>query len=368
MVIRLVSRHTQETQADCMRVLSQQSITWERDIEGSIVIYDCPEGMYENPVATGSYSGNVIKCIAVSKNVAGTGLAQNLITELVNELHLLGRDHLFLFTKPENRRIFAELGFHHIATVHNLVTLMENDPRGLKDYLRSLAEFRIGNEGASLSSGCTTSLPVSAIVVNCNPFTLGHRAIIKQAASESSVLYVFVVTEDSSEFRTEDRLRLVRLGVQELANVRVIPAGSYVISRQTFPSYFLKSEKIVQESHARLDCTIFKDSIAPALGITCRYIGEEPFCPVTRNYNEVLAELLPLAGIECRIIPRFAHAGRAVSASDVRRLFVMGDMPGVRALVPDCTYDFLNSGAADYALQRIFGDLHGQQAHVWGSD
>ena len=360
MVIRLVSRHTPETQADCMQVLSSQSITWERDIEGSVIIYDCPEGLYENPVATGSFSGNVIKCVAVTKNFAGTGLAQNLITELVNELHQQGRDHLFLFTKPDNQRIFAELGFYHIATVPNLVTLMENDPRGLQNYLHALASFRIEQTDARL--------PVSAIVVNCNPFTLGHRAIIEQASKESSVLYVFVVTEDSSEFRTEDRLRLVRLGMQDLANVQVIPAGSYVISRQTFPSYFLKSEKIVQESHARLDCTIFRDSIAPALDITCRYIGEEPFCPVTRNYNAVLAELLPPAGIECRIIPRFAHAGRAVSASDVRRLFVMGDMPGVRALVPDCTYEFLSSSAADYALKSIFRDLHGPQAHAGGSD
>ncbi len=360
MVIRLVSRHTQETLADCMQVLSSQSITWERDIEGSVIIYDCPAGMHEHPVATGSYSGDVIKCIAVAKDLAGTGLAQTLITELVNELHLQGRDHLFLFTKPENRRIFAELGFYHIATVPNLVTLMENDPRGLQDYLRALAGLRLGQTDVRL--------PASAIVVNCNPFTLGHRAIIEQAARESSMLFVFVVTEDSSEFRTEDRLRLVRLGVRDLANVQVIPAGSYVISRQMFPSYFLKSEKIVQESHARLDCTIFRDSIAPALGITCRYIGEEPFCPVTRNYNTVLAELLPLAGIECRIIPRFAKSGRAVSASDVRRLFVMGDMPGVRALVPDCTYEFLSSGAADYALERIFHDLHGPQAHTWGSD
>jgi [citrate (pro-3S)-lyase] ligase len=351
-----------------MRVLSQQAISWERDIEGSVIIYDCPEGMYENPVATGSYSGDVIKCIAVAKDSTGVGMAQKLITELVNELHQMGRDHLFLFTMPENRRIFSELGFYHIATVQSLVTLMENDPRGLQDYLRTLVNFRIGQEETLSVAKTHSQLPVSAIVVNCNPFTLGHRAIIEQAAKESSALYIFVVTEDSSEFRTEDRLRLVRLGVQDLANVRVIPAGSYVISRQTFPSYFLKSEKIVQESHARLDCTIFRDSIAPVLGITRRYIGEEPFCPVTRNYNAVLAELLPVAGIECRIIPRFAHADRAISASDVRRLFVMGDMPGVRALVPGCTFEFLSSGAADYALQRIFRDIHGSQACTWGSD
>ncbi len=356
MVIRYVSKHTRETQSDCMKVLSQQSITWERDIEGSVILYDCSEGSYENPIATGSYSGDVIKCVAVVKEFSGSGLSQQIITELMNDLHHKGRDHLFLFTKPENRRIFSELGFFHIATVEDKITLMENDPRGLQDYISSLKTLRESTQHTSSDIQNSDKLPVSAIVVNCNPFTLGHRAIIEYAAKESSVLYVFVVTEDSSEFKTEDRLRLVRLGVQDIENVHVIPAGSYVISRKTFPSYFLKSAKIVEEAHARLDCTIFRDLIAPALKVTSRFIGEEPFCPVTRNYNTILAELLPLKGISCRIIPRFSVKGLAVSASEVRRLFGMGDMIGVRDLVPECTFEFLSSKEADYALKRIVQD------------
>lgn len=348
MIIRTVTHPTRETIADCEFILHEQGLRYDDDIEGSVIIYDSSDDTYEHPVATGSYSGSVLKSIAVAKRVEHTGLGQTLLTTLIKELYQLDRTHLFLFTRPENQAVFTDLGFHPLATVDGVVTLMENHARGLSTFQSALKEQEL-----DLPAKRGKPQEISCIVMNCNPFTLGHRAIIEHAARKSRVLYVFMVTEDSSEFRTEDRVRLVQEGVKDLDNVRVIRGGSYIISRNTFPTYFLKSRRIVEESYARLDATLFSGSIAPVLSITRRYLGMEPFCPVTDNYNTILHEILPSAGIACEIIPRKEHDGRAISASEVRRLFADGRFTELRALVPDSTSEFLTSGMADYAIARI---------------
>ena len=349
MIIRTVAHPTRETIADCELILHEQGLRYDDDIEGSVIIYDSPDDdSYEHPVATGSYSGCVLKSIAVAKRVEHTGLGQILLTTLINELYQLDRTHLFLFTRPENQAVFTDLGFHPLATVDGVVTLMENHARGISTFQAVLREQELVRR---VKRGKPQE--ISCIVMNCNPFTLGHRAIIEYAAKKSLVLYIFMVTEDSSEFRTEDRVRLVQEGVKDLDNVRVIRGSSYIISRNTFPTYFLKSKRIVEESYARLDATLFSRSIAPVLRITRRFLGMEPFCPVTDNYNTILQEVLPSAGMTCEIIPRKEHDGRAISASEVRRLFADGRFSELRGLVPDITYEFLTSGMADYAIARI---------------
>lgn len=59
---------------------------------------------------------------------------------------------------------------------------------------------------------------------------------------------------------------------------------SIYYSNATFPSYFQKDENAVIESHAMLDLTVFTQ-IAKVLGITRRYVGEEPTSLVTGIYN-----------------------------------------------------------------------------------
>jgi hypothetical protein len=48
----------------------------------------------------------------------------------------------------------------------------------------------------------------------------------------------------------------------------------------------------VQQAWSEIDVLIFRDYIAPSLGITHRFIGSEPFCDITRQYNQTLHELL----------------------------------------------------------------------------
>ena len=97
-----------------------------------------------------------------------------------------------------------------------------------------------------------------AIVMNCNPFTLGHQYLIRQSAAKVEHLYIFVVEEDKSFFPFKDRLELVKAGTKDLKNVVVIPSGKLIISSVTFPGYFLKdspeSVGVDTVSYTHLSC------------------------------------------------------------------------------------------------------------------
>ena len=330
----MVYKHTEQTRKDCIEVLKTQGIWWESDITYSVIIYNSFDESYTRPIATGSFSGNVIKCVAVTPLFEGSGLAQRIINYLLEELYDCGFDNIFLFTKPKKTRFFTELGFHQIAQGGDAVALLEQNPKGLEQFCKNLKQY------AKIP---VNDLPVSTIIMNCNPFTRGHRYIIEQASQSSSMLYVFIVSEDASAFSTGARIELVRQGTSDLENVVIIEGGDYVISKNTFPSYFLKSEKIVNRSYAQLDATIFAEHIAPALNITRRFVGEEPFCPVTADYNNQLQEILPRYGIELTIIERLAYEMRAISASEVRRLFAVGNFDELTQLVPETTMEYLKS-------------------------
>lgn len=131
----------------------------------------------------------------------------------------------------------------------------------------------------------------SAIVMNCNPFTLGHRYLIEREAEESSHVFILAVQEYISIFPFDVRLKLISQGTSDLSNVTVIPGGRYVVSSLTFPSYFTKDTRLAS-SHSAIDAEIFLTHIAPSLNVKRRYIGSEPFSPVTQIYNKTMKELL----------------------------------------------------------------------------
>ena len=62
---------------------------------------------------------------------------------------------------------------------------------------------------------------------------------------------------------------------------------------------------------------------------------------------------LPRAGIECRVIPRKAVDGQAISASTVRKALQDGDMETFRRLVPPTTAAWFESPEAAAVLERI---------------
>jgi [citrate (pro-3S)-lyase] ligase len=182
---------------------------------------------------------------------------------------------------------------------------------------------------------------IGAIVMNCNPFTLGHQYLVEYAAERMSHLYVFVVEEDLSIFPFEDRFLLVQQGVEHLGNVTVVPSGQFIISKATFKEYFIKETQQDTVIDASQDLSIFADSIAPALRISTRFVGEEPTDNVTRQYNVAMMAILPQKGIAVKVIPRREQRGEPISASKVRKLLEGADFDGISELVPITTLDYL---------------------------
>lgn len=182
---------------------------------------------------------------------------------------------------------------------------------------------------------------IGAAVMNCNPFTLGHRYLIESAAGQCDLLIIFVVEEDKSVFPFADRLKLVEAGTKDIPNVTVIPSGKFVLSSLTFSEYFNKSELQDRVIDTSLDVTVFAQDIAPCLNITKRFAGEEPFDAVTRQYNETMRRILPQYGIEFSEIPRKGLDSQPISASRVRKLLDEKKFDELKKLVPITTFDYL---------------------------
>ena len=278
-------------------------------------------------IATGSRQDHILKCIAVDDLHQGEGLTGTVLTQLRQDAFNQGFKHLFLYTKPKNKWMFSSLFFYPIAQTSD-VLLMENREHGIRDFLATLPrEARQGTIGAA--------------VMNCNPFTKGHRYLIETAAKECDHVYIFVLSEDKSEFSAEDRMNMVKLGTADLSNVTVLPTGPYLISSATFPTYFLKDRELAGTVQCLLDIDIFCKYYAPKFGITRRYVGTEPLSPMTNQYNQALLAALPEKGIEVRQIARLEQQTLPVSASAVRAAMKAGDTQVLQQLVPDTTYRYL---------------------------
>ena len=308
-------------------------------------------------VATGSLAGNILQGIAVDGELEGEGLASTVTSALLKKGMERGLNHFFLYSKPEEARLFEELGFSFLASAKasfsglsaSLLEWGKPDIASWKAFLAKEAE------GRPRKAGCA--------VVNCNPFTLGHRALIEYASCRVPWLYVLVVQEDKSLFPFEVRLRLVREGTVDLPNVTVLPGGPYVISAATFPTYFTRlaaaaRQERITELHAALDLEMFRRHIAPSLRIASRFVGTEPFCPVTSLYNETMKEIIPVEkdgfpAIAVREMPRYEKEGLAVSASRVRELLREGRLEEARKLVPETTGNWLASPEAQPVLEKI---------------
>ena len=319
-------------------LLAQEGISRDKNLDYTCGIYDEDFRV----IATGSCFGNTLRCFAVDHSHQGEGLLNEIISHLIDYQAGRGNIRLFLYTKPGTAKFFGDLGFYEIARVPDRLVFMENRRDGFSAYLSALEKDK--KDGVS-----------AAIVMNANPFTLGHQYLAEQAAAQCDALHLFVVSEDASLIPAAVRKRLVREGVGHLSNVILHDCGPYMISSATFPSYFLKDSDTVIESQARLDVQIFL-RIAETLGITARYVGEEPTSQVTGLYNRVMADTLPRAGIACHILPRKALEGRPISASTVRQAIKTGDDALLRTLVPQTTWDWLQSPEAAPVIQRIKGE------------
>lgn len=305
-----------------LALLDRAGLEADFQVQRTVLIWDNGE-----LIATGSRQDNLLKCIAVDDSHQGEGFTATVLTHLRQDAFNQGYNHLFLYTKPKNIAMFSSLFFYPVTQTEQ-VLLMENKQNGIGAFLDTLPV-------------ATTEGVIGAAVMNCNPFTKGHRYLIETAAKECDHLYIFVLSEDKSEFSVADRMEMVTLGTADLNNVTVMPTGPYLISSTTFPTYFLKDRESAEQIHCVLDIEIFCKYFVPKFGITRRYVGTEPLSPMTAQYNAALQQNLPAKGIELHQIPRLEISGTPVSASAVRLLLEKGDLESLRALLPRTTYEYL---------------------------
>ena len=286
---------------------------------------------------TGSSFGSTLRCFAVSDEHRGEGLLNEVVSHLLERQFARGCSHIFLYTKPESARFFSDLGFSEVARAERAV-FMENRRGGFAAYCAGLAKTPAGT--------------TAAIVMNANPFTRGHRYLVEKAAGENDFVHLFVLSEEAGPIPFAVRKQLVRDGVADLPNVVLHDSGPYIISSATFPSYFLKDGDDAIRAQAALDVSVFGE-IARALGVTRRYVGDEPTSRVTSLYNEVMAARLPALGVDCTIVPRMETDGRVVSASAVRQAIHDGALDTVADMLPETTYRFFASSEAARVVQAI---------------
>ena len=280
-------------------------------------------------IGTGSLYKNIIKLVAVAESYQNENLLTTIIMSLSSRLREEGQTHFFLYTSPSSASSFQSLGFTEIVRTENLVFMEQGFP-DFSDYENVLRSHK----KMATSAG--------AIVMNANPFTNGHLYLIERAAQENDVVYLFVLSENYSEFSTTERMKLVKAGTKHIKQVVVLPTKDYQVSAATFPSYFLKdqAQEHIAQVQARMDATLFKDKISPILGIQTRYVGEEPFSPVTELYNRSMKEVFS-DEITLTIIPRLEVKGQVVSATKVRKLLQENHLESIRELVPSTTFTYL---------------------------
>ena len=331
-----ISPRDKRRQAQMDALLAQEGIARDKNLTYSAGLFDGDGRM----IATGSLFGSTLRCMAVSGEHRGEGLMASIVSHLVQRQMELGRTHLFLYTKAESEAFFSPLGFTRIAQVSGRLVFMENRRDGFARYIAGLKEETF------------SETPGAALVMNANPFTNGHDYLLSKAASENARVVLFVLSEDASLVPYEDRMAMVKAAAAKYPNVTVVSSGSYMISSATFPSYFLKDDALVTKTHAQLDATLFT-RIARELNLVTRYVGEEPFSAATSAYNDVLARVLPDAGVALRITARKEQEGVPISASHVRQLIHDRRIEDIRPLVPQTTYDYLTSAKGARAIAAI---------------
>lgn len=248
-------------------------------------------------------------------------------------------EDIFTTLKTENLLCYEDHGEDNIpiclgSIKRRVPSINMLEEGGFKQYLLSLQKNKENSDAKK----------TGAIVMNCNPFTLGHRYLIETAALQVDKLYVFVVEEDKSFFPFKDRYELVKKGTQDLSNVDVIPSGNYIISSQTLAGYFEKDSI----GHIYLDATTDLElfaQIADVLNITVRFAGEEPIDAFTRQYNENMRATLESYGIKFVEIKRKEESGQPISASRVRNLLKQKDFEAISEIVPVSTYEYLKERA-----------------------
>ena len=150
-------------------------------------IIDYTMGLFDDGKLIG---GRVMRDIAISSDYQRKGLTHRIIRNLQGESNRRGINGNQIFTKPKNVPVFEHMGFKCVAVAEPYAALLESGTDTLEDYLARVRTFLGSGEGKNRG----------AIVMNCNPFTLGHRSLVEYAHNNCDEVIIFAVQEDRSVF------------------------------------------------------------------------------------------------------------------------------------------------------------------------
>jgi len=282
-------------------------------------------------VATVSLAKNLICDLAVSNDLQGQNLATTLISHAVSVL----RDNKIygykVFTKPLYLDKFLDLGFRVLVKGDDFVALEggESDVYATLKSLKTKITMDFGGFDGDYG----------AIVLNANPFTLGHLSLVEYALTKHEKVLLFVVEEDISEFSFKERFSLTYLAtINYRDRVCVLPSTDYIVSKSTFPDYFLRSADEHSKAHAEYDARLFDEYFVKELGITKRYIGTE-VKEYMSIYNQTLTTVLK---DKLELVNRFTLDDQVISASMVRDLVKKGEFDKVLNFIPKSCHAVFN--------------------------
>ena len=274
-------------------------------------------------VGTVSLADNVIMLLAVDKKMQGENVAVTLVNHVVAKLR---EDRVYgykVFTKPEYLPLFENMGFRALVKTEQFVAL-EGGQSDIEKAVDGLVTKVI------MDLGCLDD-DTASIVLNGNPFTEGHLALCEHALKNHRRLLIFVLQEDLSYFSFKERFSLAFLATRQYAErVSVLPSTEYIVSRATFPDYFLKNADDVTKAYAEYDALIFKNYFMKKLGICKRYFGSET-TDYMSVYNSVMQDVL---GEQAQVVERFSKDGEQISAKSFRKLVEQGKVEQALELIP----------------------------------
>lgn len=310
--------------------LEQYGLTYESNVDRTIYMED--DGKI---IATLSASKYIIKCLAVNSEYRSENLAVTLVSDMIKRLHADGIYYYQVFTKPEYRAIFSSLGFRAILQTEKVAMLEggEGDINSCIQKMRTQMKFNLGMDSVEGNSD------IACVVINGNPFTNGHLKLVEHAAARHKYILVFVVQEDSSYFTFKERYAMAYLALKPLHNVLVLPSSEYVVSRATFPGYFLKTVDETTAEYAKCDALIFQKYFIPQLDIRKRYVGAET-SDYMQIYNRTLQQVL---GDKLEVVPRFEENGEVISANAVRSLIKEGKLEEALQYIPRNNYSVIKA-------------------------
>lgn len=310
--------------------LEQFGLRFESNIDQTVYMED-ESGI----IATLSASKYILKCLAVKPEYRSENLAVTLVSEMIKRLHSAGIYYFQVFTKPEYREVFLSLGFSPVLETDK-VAVMEGGESNINsciEKMRVQMKYNLGMDSVSGESD------IACAVINGDPFTNGHLKLVEYAAARHKYVLVFVVQEDCSYFTFKERFAMAYLALKPISNVLILPSSEYIVSKATFPGYFLKTADETTAEYAKYDALIFDKYFMPGLGIRKRYVGTET-SDYMRIYNQTLQDVLK---DKLEIVPRFEENGEVISANKVRSLIKEGKTEEALQFIPRNNYSVIQA-------------------------